>query len=194
MSSKAMKTRSDKRDQIVKVSLQLFSKNGYDSTTIRMIAREAGISLGLLYNYFNGKTEVLRVIYDKSVTDMMRSFRIPAGFDRPDDKFRYMMDQIFKGLRKNLLFYRLLYSIRTQPSVQKLLADQFADLNDYILNHLEAILAELGVENQKTEAQLLRALIDGVSNQYVLNHRSYPLDEVQKAVVSHYLAKKSCSF
>ena len=194
MSTKVTKTRSDKRDQIVKVSLQLFSKNGYDSTTIRMIAREAGISLGLLYNYFNGKTEVLRVIYDKSVTDMMRSFMIPAGFDRPDDKFRYMVDQIFKAVHKNLLFYKLFYSIRTQPSVQKLLADQFADLNNYILNNLEAILVELGVENHKTEAQVLHALIDGVSNQYVLNHRSYPLDEVQKTVLSRYLAEKSRSF
>ena len=69
------KQRSDKRERIIKVSLQLFARNGYDSTTIRMIANEAGISLGLLYNYFSGKNEVLK--NGKSLPDKRKASQAP---------------------------------------------------------------------------------------------------------------------
>lgn len=39
-----------------------------------MIAREAGIAQGLLYNYFAGKEDVLRALLEQSMDDMRQSF------------------------------------------------------------------------------------------------------------------------
>lgn len=182
--------KSDKRDKIIKVSLQLFAKNGYDSTTIRMIAKDAGISLGLLYNYFSGKNEVLKVIYDKSVVDVMRAFMVNEEVPTPEQKFERLLNQIFKSVNKNLLFYKLFYSIRMQPSVQKLLSQQFSSLNSYIQANLESILIELGYKDFETESLILYALIDGASNHYVLNHRTYPIEEVKKSIVERYCVRQ----
>ena len=49
----------ERRQQIVQAATKLFSKQGYYSTTIQQIAREAGISVGLIYQYFRDKDDVL---------------------------------------------------------------------------------------------------------------------------------------
>lgn len=50
----------DKRQkQIVNAAIKLFGERGYYITTIKDIAKEAGISPGLIYQYFKDKEDVL---------------------------------------------------------------------------------------------------------------------------------------
>ena len=43
----------------MRAAVKLFSEQGYYSTTIQSIAREAGISVGLVYQYFREKDDLL---------------------------------------------------------------------------------------------------------------------------------------
>ena len=45
----------ERRQQLLELGVQLFSLHAYDDVSIDDIAREAGISKGLLYHYFGGK-------------------------------------------------------------------------------------------------------------------------------------------
>ena len=49
----------ERREQIIKAATKLFSEQGYYLTTIQDIASEAGISVGLIYQYFKDKDDVL---------------------------------------------------------------------------------------------------------------------------------------
>ncbi|MCL4799210.1 MAG: TetR/AcrR family transcriptional regulator [Burkholderiales bacterium] len=49
----------ERRQQIIRAATKLFSEQGYYGTTIQHIAREAGISVGLIYQYFRDKDDVL---------------------------------------------------------------------------------------------------------------------------------------
>ncbi len=49
----------ERRGQIVRAAVKLFSAQGYYTTTIQQIAREAGVSTGLVYQYFRDKDDVL---------------------------------------------------------------------------------------------------------------------------------------
>jgi len=73
MDIKSPTSRSDKaerrRKELLEVSLRLFSENGYDATSIRDIAKEAGITEGLIYHYFEGKKDLLKAIVQESVCD-----------------------------------------------------------------------------------------------------------------------------
>lgn len=53
------------RTRIVEAALRLFRENGYDRTTMRAIAREAGVSVGNAYYYFNSKDELVQGFYDR---------------------------------------------------------------------------------------------------------------------------------
>jgi AcrR family transcriptional regulator len=48
-----------RRGQILRAAVKLFSDKGYYTTTIAQIAREAGVSTGLIYQYFGDKDDVL---------------------------------------------------------------------------------------------------------------------------------------
>ena len=53
------------RTRIVEAALRLFQENGYDRTTMRAIAAEAGVSVGNAYYYFNSKEELVQGFYDR---------------------------------------------------------------------------------------------------------------------------------
>lgn len=48
-----------RRGQVVRAAVKLFSAQGYYTTTIQQIAREARVSTGLVYQYFRDKDDVL---------------------------------------------------------------------------------------------------------------------------------------
>jgi AcrR family transcriptional regulator len=48
-------SKESKKINIINVSLALFSKNGFYSTTIPDIAKAVGMSVGNFYNYFKSK-------------------------------------------------------------------------------------------------------------------------------------------
>jgi len=48
-----------RRAQVVRAAVRLFASQGYYTTTIQQIAREAGVSTGLVYQYFRDKDDVL---------------------------------------------------------------------------------------------------------------------------------------
>jgi AcrR family transcriptional regulator len=53
------------RALIVDTALRLFTARGYDRTTMRAIAAEAGISVGNAYYYFSSKQELIQGFYDR---------------------------------------------------------------------------------------------------------------------------------
>jgi AcrR family transcriptional regulator len=60
--NKALVTR--RRRQIVDAAVELFLQNGFHKTTTRQIARAAGISIGLLYEYISTKEDILYLVCD----------------------------------------------------------------------------------------------------------------------------------
>ncbi len=54
------------RSAIVAAALRLFRESGYDATTMRAVATEAGVSTGNAYYYFASKEELLREFYARS--------------------------------------------------------------------------------------------------------------------------------
>jgi AcrR family transcriptional regulator len=53
------------RTLIVETALRLFRERGYDATTMRGIATEAGVSVGNAYYYFGSKEELIQAYYDE---------------------------------------------------------------------------------------------------------------------------------
>jgi AcrR family transcriptional regulator len=51
------------RERILEAALVLFADRGYEATTMRDVAREAGASVGLAYRYFASKEEFALALY-----------------------------------------------------------------------------------------------------------------------------------
>ncbi|MFF0073351.1 TetR family transcriptional regulator [Streptomyces sp. NPDC005494] len=65
----ARKSKAPKSEQtrtlILETALRLFEERGYDRTTMRAIAQEAGVSVGNAYYYFSSKEHLVQGFYDR---------------------------------------------------------------------------------------------------------------------------------
>ncbi len=57
--TKSERTRAHLRD----IALRSFRERGYDATTIRLIAQEAGVSVGTTHYHFAGKSQLVQELY-----------------------------------------------------------------------------------------------------------------------------------
>jgi AcrR family transcriptional regulator len=58
------------RARIVDTAVRLFAERGYEATTMRAIAVEAGCSLGLAYRYFSGKDALVLELYRRLADEL----------------------------------------------------------------------------------------------------------------------------
>ena len=54
------------KERIVDCALRRFRQHGYDGTTMRAVAEDAGVSLGNTYYYFKSKDHLIRAYYAES--------------------------------------------------------------------------------------------------------------------------------
>jgi AcrR family transcriptional regulator len=68
------------RDRLYATAMRLIAARGYEATTLRDIAKEARVSVGLLYRYFPSKQAVVIALYDELSTDYARQAEaMPSG-------------------------------------------------------------------------------------------------------------------
>src|SRR5579859_7942725 len=75
-----VRSRAPKSEQtralILETALRLFRERGYDRTTMRAIAEEAGVSVGNAYYYFASKEHLVQGFYDLIAAEHRR--QLPA--------------------------------------------------------------------------------------------------------------------
>ncbi len=63
------------RTLILETAMRLFQERGYDKTTMRAIAKEAGVSVGNAYYYFAGKEHLIQGFYDRIAQEHQAAVR-----------------------------------------------------------------------------------------------------------------------
>jgi AcrR family transcriptional regulator len=85
----------DRREQIMEAALRVFAKKGYTRTSNKDIAREAGITPGLIYHYFESKDALLKAIFaDRSPLRLVRSFPEQLLELPPEAFLRFLVQQM----------------------------------------------------------------------------------------------------
>src|SRR5688572_22393295 len=82
------------RERLYATAMRLIAARGYEATTLRDIAKEARVSVGLLYRYFPSKQAVVIALYDELSTEYARQ-----AADMPSGKWR---DRFIFALRTSL--------------------------------------------------------------------------------------------
>lgn len=180
------KLREESRARILDAALELFARHGYEATSVRMIAGAAGVSQGLMYNYFGGKDDLLRALFERSIRDVRESFARAGAGGGAEERVERLVRAALGVVRENLRFWRLSYGVRMQGAVLAGLGGALHEWAAEIVATLEGLFRDAGTDAPETEAAILFALIDGVAQHYALDPERYPLDAVADRIVLHY--------
>jgi AcrR family transcriptional regulator len=81
----------DRRDQIIEAAMRVFAQKGFTRATNKDIAREAGITPGLIYYYFESKEDLLKTIIEtRSPAQLMTTLPLQT-FELPPEIFLRML-------------------------------------------------------------------------------------------------------
>ena len=119
--------RKKKRDLIMSVSLELFAENGYHATSISHIAQKAGISKGLMYNYFESKKKLLEDLILHGYNSIFENLDVNHDGILTKEEYIYFIDQSFNLLQHNLSHWKLFFSLLLQPKVTETFATSYTE-------------------------------------------------------------------
>lgn len=177
--------RAATRRKLIDAARVLFARHGYSDTSIRLIARHAGVAMGLLYSHFDTKEALLRAVFEESIAQVHRSFDI-ADSAPEDGRIAALVRSSVQLVRENVDVWRLTYAARTQPTVLDALRPFIGSWSDSILEKLRVFLTSAGSPSPDLDARALFAQIDGMCQHFALDTGGYPFDAIADRVIARW--------
>ncbi|MGL5381336.1 TetR/AcrR family transcriptional regulator [Clostridium sp.] len=124
------------KDKIINVALEEFAINGFKATSTNSICKNAKISKGLLYHYYESK-EVLYLNVLQHVIDKLKE-NITIGIDdnhkKGIDYISEYFNRKFKFFRENPLYSKLIESvILDNIEITKDMVKEYEDYNNSLI-------------------------------------------------------------
>ena len=154
MNSKFFDLKKEKQDRMINAALKIFALRGYRHASTDDIVKDAAISKGLLFHYFESKLGVYNFVYDYSVKYMNLELR--SNVDTNEKDLFEILKQIERA-RMN--------AMRGYPYMQQFLNRSMSeDVSEALLavEEKKIALAETGSAiDRQIDYQLLPPEIDG---------------------------------
>jgi AcrR family transcriptional regulator len=117
----------ERKEKILEVGIEEFSSKGYENANINVIAKNSGISIGLMYKYFATKEDLFvtciqrgMTILDNTLDDILKS----------DDKLLIKAEKLIRAIcthsKKNANYIKLYNEVTGERDLElvKMLADE----------------------------------------------------------------------
>ena len=95
MNDKFFDLKKEKQDRMINAALKAFALSGYRHASTDDIVREAAISKGLLFHYFESKLGVYAFVYDYSVRYLL--LELSTAVDAKETDLFALMQQVECG-------------------------------------------------------------------------------------------------
>jgi AcrR family transcriptional regulator len=111
------KTKAEEtRGRILSAALDLFREKGFEQTTMREVAREAGVALGSAYYYFESKEAIVMAFYHQSQEAMIGTIEEALPKQKSlKSRLRTILDVKFQYFEPNRKFLGALMAHTADP-------------------------------------------------------------------------------
>lgn len=180
--------RKESRQKILDAALEVFAKQGYHSSTVDAIAKTAGISKGLMYNYFKSKEDVLQEL----MIGMMEALMCEYMPLKPEEKFKE--DDIINFINVGIdlvlekpHYWKLYFSVALQPDVMSIVFSKMMEMGQPYMIAMIEYFREKGVENPEVMMRYFSAVMDGIQFHCMLDPKTFPAEEVKKLLIKQFV-------
>lgn len=151
-----------KKEIILKTALELFAKEGYDSTSTNKIAKISKVSEGLIFRHFTNKEGLLQAVLDMGMEKAMASFEAILAITDPKQRIKAAIKMPFEIDSKDYPFWKLMYTLKWQRGTYN--TEAFNTFNSALVDSFTT----LNYENPLAEARLIEVIIDGLATEVLL--------------------------
>lgn len=191
MIGKREKKKVETKKKIIEVAYKMFDENGYENTSINDIAKESGLGVGTVYNYFPSKDNIFVETFEKKMQKTLdKDFIITkhSGKEVHEIINEYInnFDMGFKYMPKWLLLEVFRIVIGSKKNMKTL--KRFAEMDFKFIDKIELILLELKNEGKLNESADVRNLSEIVYSIYAfelimyLYNKEMTFDEATKKI------------
>ncbi len=160
---------NEKQIQILQVAEKLFAEKGFDGTSVRNIAKEAGINIAMVSYYFGSKEKMLEALILSRSSDLkIQLENIFKEEIEPMEKIDKLIELYMARMNKNRCIYQIVHSelSNIQRSVD---LKSFTEVKKRNLESLKRIIAqgqEKGIFRKDVNVELIPATILGTYFQF----------------------------
>ena len=168
----------DTKDSLLKAALKVFATNGYHGSSVSDIARQAKVSKALFYHYFESKEDLLVIFAKQRLEEWTPLIENLEIIKNPKERITFLIDFVLSELATKSDWLRFLYmlylsseGIAAIEEAMKKYKNQF----DRLFRAERQIYKDLGYIDPEMEATYLRSVLQGISLEYLLSGKNYPL-------------------
>jgi AcrR family transcriptional regulator len=177
------KIRKQKKQLILDTALELFAENGFHATSMSRIAKKAGISKGLAYNYFESKKEILDEIIKSGFDSIFSNFDLNKDGVLTEEEFNFFIKKSFQVLRENVRYWRLYYSITLQPKVAESFQSEYIEKAKPLFSMLYQFAESKGSKDPESDVIAISALFEGSYLFTITASNFFPMEKMEKVVI-----------
>lgn len=178
-----------RRRQIVDTAIRTIATRGYSQASLAEIAREAGISKGVISYHFEGKVELVEEILSRLLREPAEFIKRKVdGSELAVDKLRAYVTANFEFMKTHRDHYVALVDLwesRGSNTGNRFSAEAYAPSRAYLSRILESGESdgEFRRLDRATAASVVQAAIDGVMLQWVFDESAVDLDACRDQVL-----------
>jgi TetR/AcrR family fatty acid metabolism transcriptional regulator len=178
---------AERKDQIVRATVDCITKYGYHNFSMQDVARTAGVSKGIIHYYFLNKDELMMSVLDKVAGDIEGVLATEMqSLTDARRKLEVFIDVCFDIVRSTKEYYQVNMDFWTQinqkDEVRKVIARHYAKFRESAAVIIREGVAS-GVFRQvepKEYASYVIAVIDGLSLQWLFDESTFDYDNIVK--------------
>ncbi|WP_372950319.1 TetR/AcrR family transcriptional regulator [Mariniphaga sp.] len=174
--------RKQKKQLIMDTALELFAENGFHATSMSHVAKKAGVSKGLAYNYFESKQEILDEIIKTGFDSIYSHFDLNHDGILTRDEFEHFIRKSFKAISKNRKFWKLYSAIIMQSDIAESMMEKYGDRSQAIMLMLNQFIKTMGSKDPEGDLMVISSLVKGSLLVVISAPEFFPLKQLEDKV------------
>ncbi len=183
---KSAQVREQSRKQIVEAAFRCFAKDGFNLTSMAVIAKEAEVSKGLIYHHFASKEDVLLAVFNNLVEETQGIWQMNLEETSPKVLLSSMIDLTVQFMESHPGWVRLMIHLVLQEDVVEGLSEHIEMLRQAKVFQVKPIFEALGYQDPIAAAFYFGAKLDGITMGYLSLKEDYPIDDMVQKLKAEY--------
>lgn len=181
----------DTKDILLHAALKVFATNGYHGSSVSDIARQAKVSKALFYHYFESKKDLLVIFAKRRLEEWTPLIEKLETIKNPKERISFLIDFVLNELETKADWLRFLYMLYLSTegieAIQEAMG-KYKEQFDRLFNAERQLYKDLGYDDPDDEATYLRSVLQGISLEYLLSGKNYPLHNMKEKIIKRYLS------